>query len=75
MSFAELVLAITIGFDVEFKEQAFSSIFALETLDATFRDADGNVFLAVFAGDFFGSLNFEDVKADVDVVIRHVFGW
>lgn len=59
MSLAKLVLAVSIGLDVEFKEQRFTAVFAIELLDTAFRDADGNVFLAVLACDFLRALQFK----------------
>jgi hypothetical protein len=72
VSLAKLVLAVSIGLDVEFKEQRFAAILAVELLDAALRDADGNVFFAVLACDFLRSLQLEEIKRGVDGVIRHV---
>lgn len=56
---AKLVLAIAVRFDVEFKEQAFAAVLAVENLDAAFWNADSDVWLSVFSCDFLRALQFK----------------
>lgn len=64
------VFTAFVGFYVDAEVQRFA-VFAVKWLNATFRNADCDVFLAVFPCDFFGSLQLEYIEADIDGVIWH----